>query len=93
MDNTEKYYKSFGLDRSLPRSFLKKQELNQLFAIPKKEPTKVAPHFYNFQEDNTHQADIIFLPHDKIGKKIYAYALIVVDISTGDTDGEALLLH
>jgi hypothetical protein len=36
MDNTEKYYKSFGLDRSLPRSFLKKQELNQLFAIPKK---------------------------------------------------------
>ena len=35
-NNTEKYYKSFGLDRSLPRKFLKKQELNQLFAIPKK---------------------------------------------------------
>jgi hypothetical protein len=93
MNNTEKYYKSFGLDRSLPRSFLKKQELNQLFAIPKKEPTKVAPHFYNFQEDNTHQADILFLPHDKIGKKVYAYALIIVDVATGDTDGEPLLYH
>jgi len=93
MDNTEKYYKSFGLDRSLPRSFLKKQELNQLFVIPKKEPTKLAPHFYNFQEDNTHQADILFLPHDKIGKKVYAYALIIVDVATGDTDGEPLLLH
>lgn len=90
MDNTEKYYKSFGLDRSIPRSFLKKQELNKLFAIPKKEPTKLAAHFYNFEEDNTHQADILFLPHDKIGKKVYAYALIIVDMATGDTDGEPL---
>ena len=90
MDNTAKYYKSFGLDRSIPRSFLKKQELNKLFAIPKKEPTKLAPHFYNFEEDNTHQADILFLPHDKIGKKVYAYALIIVDMATGDTDGEPL---
>ena len=54
MNNTEKYYKSFGLDRSLPRSFLKKQELNQLFAIPKKEPTKlrkithIKPIFYSY---------------------------------------------
>jgi len=93
MNNTEKYYKSFGLDRSLPRSFLKKQELNQLFAIPKKETPKLAAHIYNFEEDNTHQADILFLPHDKVGKKTYAYALIVVDVATGDTDGEALLLH
>ena len=93
MNNTEKYYKSFGLDRSPSRSILKKQELNQLFAKPKIEPQKLAPHFYNFQEDHTHQADILFLPHDKIGKKTYAYALIIVDISTGDTDGEPLLLH
>ncbi len=93
MNNTEKYYKSFGLDRSIPRSFLKKQELNQLFAIPKKEATPIAPHFYNFEEDNTHQADILFLPHDTVGKKKYAYALIVVDIATGDTDGEPLLFH
>jgi hypothetical protein len=42
MNNTEKYYKSFGLDRSLPRSFLKKQELNQLFAF-QKEPAPIAP--------------------------------------------------
>jgi len=93
MNNTEKYYKSFGLDRSLPRSFLKKQELNQLFAIPKKESPKLAAHIYNFQEDNTHQADILFLPHDTVGKKKYAYALIVVDVATGDTDGEPLLFQ
>ena len=89
-DNQEKYYKSFGLDRSLPRSFLKNQELNNIFAVPKKEQNKDMPKFYNFVEDNTHQADILFLPTDTINKKKYAYALIVVDIATGDTDGEPL---
>ena len=97
MSNTEKFYRSFGLDKSLPRSFLKKQELNQIFAIPKKEPTPVAPHFYNFQTDSTHQADILFLPWDKQKKKkkviIYAYALVVVDVASGATDAEPLLKH
>jgi hypothetical protein len=95
MNNTEKFYKSFGLDRSLPRTFLKKQELNQLFVMPKKEPAPIAPHFYNFEKDNTHQADILFLPYDKkkIKKKnvIYAYALVVVDVASGATDSEPLL--
>ena len=86
-----KYYKSFGLDRSISRSFMKKQVLNKLFEIPKKE--KETPHFYNFEEDNTHQADILFLPHDSVGKNTYAYALIIVDIATGDTDGEPLELR
>ena len=56
-NNIDKYYRSFGLDRSLPRSFLKNQELNQLFAIPKKETHEEMPHFYNFVEDDTHQAE------------------------------------
>ena len=46
--NQEKYYRSFGLDRSLPRSFLKNQELNNIFAVPKKEQNKDMPKFYNF---------------------------------------------
>ena len=90
MDNTQKYYNSFGLDRSIPRSFLKRQELNQLFAIPKKEPNDSMPHFYNFVEDNTHMADILFLPTDTYKKKKYAYALVVVDVATGGTDAEPL---
>lgn len=94
MNNIEKYYKSFGLDRSVPRSFLQKQELNQLFATPKKEPPKIAPRFYNFERNHTHQADILFLPHDKNKKGlVYAYALVIVDIATGATDSEPLLKH
>ena len=93
MNNTDKYYDSFGLDRSIPRTFLKKQELNQLFAIPKKEPNESMPRFYNFIEDNTHMADILFLPTDKYKKKKYAYALVVVDVATGGTDAEPLELN
>ena len=93
MTNIDKYYKSFGLDRSLPRSFIKNQEIHKLFIIPKKETHEQTPKFYNFEEDNTHQADILFLPHDNVKGKVYAYALVVVDIATGDTDGEPLEFH
>ena len=90
MNNVEKYYNSFGLDRSVPRAFIQKQEINNIFAVPEKEQNKDMPRFYNFIEDNTHQADILFLPWDRIGRKLWAYALIVVDIATGDTDGEPI---
>ena len=92
-NNLDKYYKSFGLDKTLPKSFLKKQELNNLFKIPKKETHKQTPHFYNFEEDNTHQADILFLPTDKVKNKNYACCLVVVDIATGNTDAEPLELQ
>jgi hypothetical protein len=90
MNNIEKYYNSFGLDRSVPRAFIQKQEINNIFAVPEKEQNKDMPRFYNFVEDNTHQADILFLPWDRVGRKLWAYALIVVDIATGDTDGEPI---
>ena len=92
-NNLDKYYKSFGLDKTLPKSFLKKQELNNLFKIPKKETHKQTPHFYNFVEDNTHQADILFLPTDKVKNKNYSCCLVVVDIATGNTDAEPLELQ
>ena len=48
MNNIDKYYNSFGLDKTVPRSFIKKQELNNIFAVPEKEQNKDMPHFYNF---------------------------------------------
>ncbi len=66
MNNIDKYYNSFGLDKTVPRSFIKKQELNNIFAVPVKEKNKDMPKFYNFVEDNTHQADILFLPWDRV---------------------------
>ena len=66
MNNTDKFYNSYGLDRSIPRSFLKRQELTNLFAVPKKETHAEMPHFYNFVEDDKHMTDILFLPWDYI---------------------------
>ena len=37
-----------------------------------------------------HQADLLFLPHDTNRKKIYRYALVVVDIASRYKDAEAL---
>ena len=40
-----------------------------------------------------HQADLLFLPHDKLprGKKIYKYALTVVDVASRYKAAEALV--
>jgi hypothetical protein len=43
-----------------------------------------------YHKNAVHQADLIFLPHDKVGKKTYKYALVVVDLHSGMTDAEPL---
>ena len=85
MNNLEIFNRDFGLTK-LPKSFLKNQEVYNLFTKPRKENKLDMPRFYNFKEDDTHQADVLFLPHDEG----YAYALVVVDIATGETDAEPL---
>ena len=39
-----------------------------------------------------HQADLLFLPHDKLprGKKVYKYALTVVDVASRYKAAEAI---
>ena len=37
---------------------------------------------YSLNQNDIHQADILCLPHDKFKKKIYKYALNVVDIAS-----------
>lgn len=68
-----------------------------LFLKPQKEYKDEAPRFYNFVKDDTHQADILHLPHDvkKVnGKKVdYAYALVVCDMATGLCDAEPMPFH
>ena len=36
--------------------------------------------------NDIHQADILYLPHDKYKKKIYKYALNIVDVTAGTKD-------
>lgn len=46
-----------------------------------------------FDEDRpnaVHQADLLFLPHDKVGLKTYRYALTVFDVASRYKEAEPL---
>ena len=52
------------------------------------------PKFDVFSPNAVHQADLLFLPHDKLahGKKVYKYALTVVDVASRFKVAEPLTL-
>jgi len=83
--NDDKFYSDFGLSK-VPKKYLESQELYNLFKKPLKEKRNEMPRFYNFEENDTHQADLLYLPEDKGFK----YCLVVVDVATGKTDAEPL---
>jgi len=84
-DFDELFYSDFGLSK-VPKKYLNNQELYNLFKKPPKEKKDDMPRYYNFEENNTHQADLLYLPEDKGFK----YCLVVVDVATGKTDAEPL---
>ncbi len=60
--------------------FLKKQAVWQIYLpAPKK---IIRPRFDFSKKNEVHQADLLFLPHDTVGRKTYKYALTVVDIAS-----------
>ena len=72
------------------RAWLTKQALWQVYLPgPKYIPR---PKFDVTSPNSVHQADLLFLPHDKLpnGKKIYKYALTVVDVASRYKAAEAL---
>ena len=52
------------------------------------------PKFVVATPNTVHQADLLFLPHDKIprGRKMYKYALTVVDVASRYKEAESLTL-
>ena len=40
--------------------------------------------------NEVHQADLLFLPHDRVGRKTYKYALTVVDAASRYKEAEPL---
>jgi hypothetical protein len=83
MDNQKDFYKYYNL-ANVPSDFKNNQEVYNLFKKPKKDKKLQSPKFYNFEKDNTHQADLLFLPNDKG----YKYCLVIVDVATGLMDAE-----
>ena len=70
------------------KKWLEKQALWQIYLpAPKYIPR---PHWEVSKPNMIHQADLLFLPHDSVGRKTYKYALVVVDIATRYKDAEPL---
>ena len=63
--------------------FLKKQAVWQIYLhAPKK---KVRPRFDVSTPNEVHQAELLLLLHDIVGRKTYKYALTVVEIERAAT--------
>lgn len=68
--------------------FLKKQAVWQIYLpAPKK---IIRPRFDVSAQNEVHQADLLFLPHDRVGNKTYKYALTLVDVGSRYKEAEPL---
>ena len=72
-----------GSMKKEPAKWLMKQPLYQICLPPPKyipRPNASMPLFA--KPNDIHQADILYLPHDKFKKKVYKYALNIVDVAS-----------
>ena len=67
------------VSEDVAQDWLKKQAIWQIYLpTPKYIPQ---PKFDVSEPNNVHQADLLHLPHNRVGKKTYRYALAVVNVA------------
>ena len=71
--------KTFGISRKFIESWRAKQALWQVHLSGPKHNEYT--HFYVTKVNKIHQADLLFLPHDKVYRNTYKYTLNVIDIA------------
>ena len=86
----KKLAEAANVSEDAAKKWLIKQALWQIYLpAPRHVPR---PKFDVSTPNSVHQADLLFLPHDKLprGRKIYKYALTVVDIASHYKEAEPL---
>lgn len=81
---TDKFFSDYFAKKK--KTATKPQELDNLYKVPKKDKGPNMPRFNVPIPNAVHQADLLFMPHDKGFK----YALVVVDACNSVTDAEPL---
>ena len=77
-----------GVPLDVAKDWLKKQAIWQIY-LPA--PRHIPRPKFDVQVPNeVHQADLLFLPHDRVGRKTYKYALTVVDVASRYKEAEPL---
>ena len=84
----DKLAREAGVSKEKAQAFLRRQKIWQIYLAP---PAHVPrPHWTVDQPNKVHQADLLFLPHDKVGRKVLKYALVVIDVASRYKDAEPL---
>lgn len=86
---SEKFYSDFGITKPKTREekdFVNKQQIANLYKVPKKDKGVNMPHFQDMKPGATVQIDLLFLPDDKG----YKYLLVAIDTASRLTDAEPL---
>ena len=79
----QKLSKASGSTKEEAERWLLKQPLYQIYLpAPKYIPRNNASISLFAKPNDIHQADILYLPHDKFKKKTYKYALNIVDVAS-----------
>ena len=77
-----------GVPLDAAKNWLKKQAIWQIY-LPA--PRHIPRPKFDVQVPNeVHQADLLFLSHDRVGRKTYKYALTVVDVASRYKEAEPL---
>ena len=77
----QKLSRASGSMKEEEEKWLMKQPLYQIYLpAPKYIPRPNASMSLFAEPSDIHQADILYLPHDKYEKKVYEYALNIVDV-------------
>ena len=72
--------KATGLPAKKVKIWLAKQALWQVHIPPPKRIDH--PHYYVTEVNKMHQADLMYLPHDKVYQNTYKYTLNVIDVAS-----------
>ena len=79
----QKLAKASGSMKEEAEKWLLKQPLYQIYLLPPKYIPRPNASLSLFAKPNDiHQADILYLPHDKFERRTYKYALNVVDVAS-----------
>ena len=71
------------------KEWLKRQAIWQIYLpAPRRVPR---PKFDVAVPNEVHQASLLFLPHDRVGRKTFRYALTVVDVASRYKEAEPLI--
>ena len=76
----EKLASAAKISEGLARACLKKQAIWQIFLPALRRVLR--PKFGVAVSNEVHQADLLFLPHDREGRKTFRYALTVVGVAS-----------